>query len=91
MMKSSKSRPAPLAHLYTCGRDCTSGALTGLQFRRNGHQNGDAKADKAAKKMHLITFYPMLAARENGVTIPDVRVPSFTFTFVPSVSPHFEL
>ncbi|KAJ9615408.1 hypothetical protein H2200_001483 [Cladophialophora chaetospira] len=37
----------------------------------NGQQNGDAKADKAAKKMHVITFYPMLAARENGVTIPD--------------------
>jgi len=37
----------------------------------NGHQNGDAKAEQAAKKMHLITFYPMLAARENGVTIPD--------------------
>jgi len=28
-------------------------------------------ADKASKKMHFITFYPMIAARENGVTIPD--------------------
>jgi hypothetical protein len=32
-----------------------------------------ASADKASKKMHFITFYPMIAARENGVTIPDVR------------------
>ncbi len=32
-------------------------------------------ADKASKKMHFITFYPMIAARENGVTIPDVRSP----------------
>ncbi|KIW65151.1 hypothetical protein, variant [Phialophora macrospora] len=37
----------------------------------NGHQNGDANGDTAAKKLHFITFYPMLAARENGVTIPD--------------------
>jgi hypothetical protein len=27
--------------------------------------------------MHFITFYPMLAARENGVTIPDVRYDPF--------------
>jgi hypothetical protein len=46
--------------------------LTSLNPSSNGHQNGDAKADKTAKKMHFITFYPMLAARENGVTIPDV-------------------
>ncbi|KAK5446246.1 hypothetical protein LTS15_009942 [Exophiala xenobiotica] len=30
-----------------------------------------ADKDKASKKMHFITFYPMIAARENGVTIPD--------------------
>ncbi|KAK5270488.1 hypothetical protein LTR40_014118, partial [Exophiala xenobiotica] len=30
-----------------------------------------ASEDKASKKMHFITFYPMIAARENGVTIPD--------------------
>lgn len=39
--------------------------------KQNGSSYSDAKADKAAKKMHLITFYPMVAARENGVTIPD--------------------
>ncbi|OQU93893.1 hypothetical protein CLAIMM_00346 [Cladophialophora immunda] len=29
------------------------------------------QAERAAKKMHFIVFYPMIAARENGVTIPD--------------------
>lgn len=46
--------------------------VNGGEGKSNGSvTNGDAKADKAAKKMHFITFYPMLAARENGVTIPD--------------------
>ncbi|KIX99081.1 uncharacterized protein Z520_05542 [Fonsecaea multimorphosa CBS 102226] len=31
----------------------------------------DNKVEKAAKRMHFIVFYPMVAARENGVTIPD--------------------
>ncbi|EXJ56668.1 hypothetical protein A1O7_07012 [Cladophialophora yegresii CBS 114405] len=51
-------------------------------------QTGDANADdEAAKKMHLITFYPMLAARENGVTIPDVCLPSASYLFPALVSP----
>jgi len=31
---------------------------------------GDPQKDKA-RKMHFVVFYPMVAARENGVTIPD--------------------
>ncbi|KAL6250125.1 hypothetical protein RBB50_002426 [Rhinocladiella similis] len=37
----------------------------------NFDPSSDTQKDKAAKKMHMITFYPMIAARENGVTIPD--------------------
>jgi len=43
----------------------------GTDGKLNGHVNGDAKAEKAAKKLHIVVFYPMIAARENGVTIPD--------------------
>jgi len=33
--------------------------------------DADDQEDRPAKKMHFVVFYPMLAARENGVTIPD--------------------
>ncbi|KAJ9637650.1 hypothetical protein H2204_004799, partial [Knufia peltigerae] len=37
----------------------------------NDDDDDNQKDKKAARKMHMISFYPMIAARENGVTIPD--------------------
>ncbi|KIV95498.1 hypothetical protein PV10_03147 [Exophiala mesophila] len=33
--------------------------------------SGDTAEARASKKMHFVVFHPMIAARENGVTIPD--------------------
>ncbi|KIW83267.1 hypothetical protein Z517_02512 [Fonsecaea pedrosoi CBS 271.37] len=48
--------------------------------------SGD-KATATAKKMHFIVFYPMIAARENGVTIPDAGSES---TWLRSNMPFFK-
>jgi phenylpyruvate tautomerase PptA (4-oxalocrotonate tautomerase family) len=32
----------------------------------------ESKEDRKAKKLHLVVMYPMIAARENGTTIPGV-------------------
>jgi len=42
------------------------------------------KADRNAKKLHFVAMYPMLAARENGTTIPGVSSfpPLFVFLLI---------
>ncbi|OAL31143.1 hypothetical protein AYO20_08378 [Fonsecaea nubica] len=47
----------------------------------------EATATAKAKKMHFIVFYPMIAARENGVTIPDAGSES---TWLRSNMPFFK-
>lgn len=40
----------------------------------NGPEGASARTsveDRRAKKLHMVVFYPMVAARENGIYIPD--------------------
>ncbi|RVX67037.1 hypothetical protein B0A52_09251 [Exophiala mesophila] len=46
--------------------------------------SGDTVEARASKKMHFVVFHPMIAARENGVTIPDVGLLSHSIASLTS-------
>lgn len=67
-------------HQAEPSRQITEGKDKG---KRQG-EDDETENSRAAKKLLFVVFHPMVAARENGVTIPGVGIPSTPFMFLPS-------